>query len=375
MSGNTFGRMFRLTTYGESHGPGLGGVIDGCPPGVFLDEATLQRDLDRRKPGQGAASTARTEADRVRILSGVFEGLTTGTPIAFHIDNTDHRSRDYSKIKDVYRPGHADMTYDAKYGLRDYRGGGRASGRETAARVAGGAVACAVLARIGCEVRAFPIELGGVAAAPTDLAGIHERPFFAPDPQVVPLWEERVAEVRKSGDTLGGVVRVMAIGVPPGLGDPVFEKLDARLAFAMMGVGAVKGVGVGAGFGAAQALGSENNDQVRAGGFVSNHAGGILGGISSGQDILLDVAVKPIPSLGKPQLALCRGGECREVTIGGRHDISAIPRIVPVLRAMALLTLADAYLTQRGQCGEAARAPLPKKAAGLDESGGIHEED
>ncbi len=345
MSGNTFGRLFRLTTYGESHGPALGGVVDGCPAGVALSEELIQAELDKRRPGQGnIASTARKEPDRVRLLSGLFEGQTTGTPIGFIIENTDQRSHDYAAIKDVFRPGHADLTYQAKYGRRDYRGGGRASARETAARVAGGSVAGAFLAAKGVSVRAYTLELGGLRAEVVDPAGAAERGFFSPDPAVIESWEARVSEVKKAGDSLGGVVAIEALGVPPGLGEPVFDKLDARLAYALMGVGAVKAVEIGAGLSGARLTGSANNDQMSPAGFASNNAGGILGGISSGQPILIRCAVKPIPSIAVSQQTLTVSGEPVSFSVPGRHDVAAIPRIVPVLRAMVLLTLADMWL-------------------------------
>ncbi|MGE4292172.1 MAG: chorismate synthase [Desulfovibrio sp.] len=350
MSGNTFGEVFRLTTYGESHGPGLGGVIDGCPSGIPLDEGLIQAELDRRKPGLGTASTARKESDSVRLLSGVFEGLTTGTPIGFHIANEDQRSRDYSKIKDVFRPGHADFGFQAKFGLRDYRGGGRSSGRETVSRVAGGAVAQQVLLAEGITVHAYTVELGGIAARldnPMGWTGAQERPFFAPGEDDAARWEERVLAVKKQGDTLGGVVEVRAVGLPPGLGEPVFGKLDARLAAALMSVGAVKGVEIGAGFAAARMLGSENNDPMTSDGFLSNNAGGVLGGLSSGQDLVVRAAVKPIPSISKEQRTVTMDGLETRISIGGRHDIAAIPRIVPVLKAMAALVLADLLLLDR----------------------------
>ncbi len=348
MSGNTFGTLFRLTTFGESHGPALGGVVDGCPPGLAISEAIIQAELDRRKPGQGGvAATARQEDDAVRLLSGVFEGLTTGTPIGFVIENQDQRSRDYSKIMDVYRPGHADLTFDAKFGLRDYRGGGRSSGRETVSRVAGGAIAQELLGAQGIHVQAACVELGGIPATGRDFGGALARPFFSADADVVAAWEDRVRQVKAEGDTLGGVVEIRALGVPAGLGEPVFDKLDARLAFALMGVGAVKGVEIGAGCAAARRLGSENNDQITPDGFCSNHAGGILGGISSGQELIARVFVKPIPSIGKEQQTVNRQGEAVRLCIGGRHDICAIPRIVPVLKAMVMLTLADFVLLQR----------------------------
>lgn len=351
MSGNTFGRIFRLTTYGESHGPGLGGVIDGCPSGVRLDEAMIQAELDKRRPGRdgagGSAATPRKEADAVSILSGVFEGVTSGAPIAFHVANTSQNSGDYDDLRDVYRPGHADYTFDAKFGIRDHRGGGRSSARETLSRVAGGAVAQALLAQSGISLHACTVSFGGIAAPLTDIAGAARRPFFAPDDAVIPAWEEAVEKARAKGDTLGGIVRVEAHGVPAGLGEPVFDKLDALFAHALMSVGAVKAVAVGDGFDVANASGSTNNDPLTPQGFASNHAGGILGGISTGQDIVLTAAVKPIASIAAEQQTVTRNREPVNIRIGGRHDLSAIPRIVPVLKAMAALVLADALLLQR----------------------------
>ncbi len=371
MSGNTIGRVFCLTTFGESHGPGLGGVVDGCPAGISLDEAVIQQELDRRKPGQGLGTTSRKEADRVRLLSGVFQGRTTGTAIGFFIANEDQRSRDYGPLEFLHRPGHADITYQAKYGIRDYRGGGRSSGRETVCRVAGGAIAQEVLAVEGVVVTAYTVELGGVglenvrdsgicsrnackdesnesgASSRVVLEGVAERPFFAAHPELVAPWEERIREVRGQGDTLGGVVEIFAQGVPAGWGEPVLDKLDARLAYALMGVGAVKGVEIGAGFAAARMPGSANNDPILANGFASNNAGGVLGGISSGQPLVIRVAVKPIPSIAKPQTTVDLHGREHELRIGGRHDICAIPRIVPVLKAMVCLTLADMLLLHR----------------------------
>lgn len=348
MSGNTFGSQFRLTTFGESHGPGLGGVVDGCPAGIPLDEGMIQRELDRRKPGQGGiASTARKEADQVEILSGVFEGVTTGTPIGFLIRNTDHRSKDYSKIKDVFRPGHADFSFNAKFGMRDYRGGGRSSGRETVSRVAGGAIALELLKAQGIAVYAYTVELGGIPAEVTDVEGAWERPYFSPDPEASAKWDERIREVKKQGDTLGGVVEVRATSVPAGLGEPVFDKMDARLAYALMSVGAVKGVEIGSGMQAACSLGSLNNDPITPDGFESNNAGGILGGITSGQDIVARAYVKPIPSISQEQRTVSTSGEAESITIGGRHDIAAIPRINPVLKAMMALTIADLLLVDR----------------------------
>lgn len=348
MSGSTFGRIFRLTTYGESHGPGLGGVMDGCPPGIALDESTIQAELDKRRPGQGGSTaTARKEPDTVSILSGVFEGKTTGAPIGFHIANTGQHSGDYNALRDVYRPGHADYTFDAKFGFRDHRGGGRSSGRETVSRVAGGAIAQAFLAREGITLQACAVSFGGIDAPLTDIPGAQARPFFAPDASVIPQWEEAVHAAKSVGDTLGGVVRMEAHGVPAGLGEPVFDKLDALFAHALMSVGAVKGVAVGDGFAAAAAVGSANNDFLVPGGFASNHAGGILGGISTGQPIILTAAVKPIASIAMEQQTVNRAGEPVAIRVGGRHDLSAIPRIVPVLKAMAALVLADALLLQK----------------------------
>jgi len=350
VSGNTFGRLFRLTTFGESHGVGLGGVIDGCPARIPMSEEVIQRELDLRKPGQGLGTTTRKEADQVRLLSGVFEGMTTGTPIGFVIFNQDHHSRDYSHLEHVFRPGHADFTYQAKYGIRDHRGGGRSSGRETVSRVVGGAVAQEFLRTMGITVQAWAVELGGIAIQGTPiLEGLATRPFFAARAEVVPLWEERIQTVRSQGDTLGGIVEIQALGVPAGLGEPVLDKLDARLAYALMGVGAVKAVEIGAGMRAARLLGSENNDPILRDGFASNNAGGVLGGVSSGRPLVVRAAIKPIPSIAKPQRTVDRQGRETELIISGRHDICAIPRIVPVLKAMVCLTLADMALLQRAQ--------------------------
>ncbi len=348
MSGNTFGTILRLTTFGESHGPALGGVLDGCPAGLDLDEALIQAELDRRRPGSaGLAGTARKEADRVRLLSGVFEGRTTGTPIGFLIENTDQRSRDYDQLKDLFRPGHADFTFQAKFGLRDYRGGGRSSARETACRVAGGAIAQELLRSEGVSVLAYTVELGGVEAQVLDPEGAQGRAFFSPDPEAPARFEERIRQVKAQGDSLGGVVEVQVLGLPPGLGEPVFDKLDARLAYALMGVGAVKAVEIGAGCRAARSLGSRNNDPITPEGFLSNNAGGILGGISSGQPVLARAYVKPIPSIAVEQPTVTTGGQAASIQVGGRHDICAIPRIVPVLKAMTALACADLLLLDR----------------------------
>lgn len=347
MAGNTFGEVFRVTTWGESHGPGLGAVIDGCPPGLPLSEDDFQVELNRRRPGVQAHASSRKEADRVDILSGVFEGLTTGTPLSLMIYNRDARSRDYEELREVFRPGHGDITYQAKYGLRDHRGGGRASARETAARVAAGVVAQKVLDRDHISVVVYTLEFGGVRAAVVDEPSIWNNPFACPDPEAALAMAERVREIQRQGDSLGGIVEVRVRGCPPGLGEPVFDKLDAALAQAVMSVGAVKGVEIGAGFAAARLLCSEHNDPILPGGFASNHAGGILAGISNGDDIVLRAAVKPIPSIAREQDTIDQEGRPRRLTVKGRHDVSAIPRIVPVLAAMVRLTLADFVLRQR----------------------------
>jgi chorismate synthase len=348
MAGNTFGQVFRVTTWGESHGPALGAVIDGCPPRLALDAAEVEQELARRRPGVQPHATSRREPDRVEILSGVFEGRTTGTPISLIIYNRDVRSRDYDALRDVFRPGHGDFTFQAKYGLRDHRGGGRASARETVARVAAGAVAQKVLDQAGIRVLAYTLELGGVRAEVRDETQIWDNPFFCPDPEAAAAMAHRVQEVKARGDSLGGVVEVRVRGCPAGLGEPVFDKLDAVLAQAVMSVGAVKGVEIGAGFAAARLLGSENNDPLLpGGGFASNNAGGILAGISNGDEIVLRAAVKPIPSIAREQQTVDLAGQPRTLTIKGRHDISAIPRIVPVIQAMVRLTLADFLLRQK----------------------------
>jgi chorismate synthase len=347
LAGNTFGRLLRVTTWGESHGPALGAVIDGCPPRLSLSAADIEAELARRRPGVQAHATSRREPDQVEILSGVFDGQTTGAPISLIIYNRDVRSQDYDELRLVFRPGHGDFTYQAKYGTRDHRGGGRASARETAARVAAGAVAQKVLDREGVQVLAYTVELGGVRAQKIDEATIWDNPFACPDPEAAFAMGARVQEVRARGDSLGGVVQVRVRNCPPGLGEPVFDKLDAALAAAVMSVGAVKGVEIGAGFAAARLLGSENNDPLIPGGFASNHAGGILAGISNGDEIVLNAAVKPIPSIAREQQTIDLAGQPRTLTVKGRHDISAIPRIVPVIVAMVRLTLADFLLRQR----------------------------
>ncbi|MFO7875618.1 MAG: chorismate synthase [Desulfovermiculus sp.] len=347
MPGNTFGTFFRLTTFGESHGSSLGGVIDGCPAGLFLSEEDIQQELDKRRPGQGLSTSPRKEGDQVQIMSGIFEGQTTGSSIGFVIPNQDQRSKDYNHLRNLYRPGHADYTYKKKYGVRDHRGGGRSSARETVCRVVGGAVAQKILSIHGISVVAYTRELGGIQAEVISPDQALERPYFAPDPSVLELWQNKVAEVRKMGDSIGGVVEIVTHNVPPGLGEPVFDKLDARLASALMGVGAVKAVEIGAGREAAELMGSQNNDPLRRKGFTQNNAGGILGGISTGQPIVTRATVKPIPSIELPQQTVNDQGEEITFTTKGRHDVSAIPRIIPVLKAMVSLVLADMLLLQQ----------------------------
>jgi len=347
MAGNTFGKVFQITTWGESHGTAVGVTIDGCPPGLALREEDIQADLDRRRPGTGGAASPRKEPDRVQILSGTFEGKTTGTPITLVIFNKDAHSKSYDHLKEIFRPGHGDYTYLKKYGIRDHRGGGRSSARETAARVAAGAVARKLLSLHGITVRACTVALGGIVAEKRDMAEREKNRFFCPDAAAAKRMEARVEEVKKEGDSLGGIVEVRASGCPAGLGEPVFDKLDAELARALMSIGAVKAVEIGDGFAAAGLLGSQNNDPLTPEGFASNHAGGILAGISNGDDVVARAAVKPIPSIAKEQRTVNLQNEPVSVRIGGRHDISAIPRIIPVCEAMVALTLADHLLRQK----------------------------
>ncbi len=347
MPGNTFGKLFRITTWGESHGKGVGVVIDGCPPKIPLDEDVIQSMLNRRRPGVSPASTSRKEPDRAVIMSGVFDKMTTGTPIMIMVYNKDIDSKAYEPYADLYRPGHGDITYMAKYGIRDWRGGGRASARETVARVAAGAVAKALLEKEKIEIFAYTIELGGVRAKKRDIDVMDQNMFFCPDMDAAEKMEERVKIIRKKGDSLGGIVEILAKGVPQGLGDPVFDKLDADLAKALMSIGAVKGVEIGAGFEAAVKLGSENNDSITTQGFSTNNAGGILAGISNGDDIVIRVPVKPIPSIAIEQKTIDQSGNPRTISIKGRHDISAIPRINVVCEAMVSLVFADHLLRQR----------------------------
>ena len=355
MSWNSFGRVFRFTTWGESHGPALGAVVDGCPPGLPLAESDIQPFLDARRPGQSKFTTQRQEADAVRILSGVFEGKTTGTPISLLIENTDQRSKDYSEIANAYRPGHADYAYDAKYGFRDYRGGGRSSARETAARVAAGAVARLVIPDV--SITAYVAEIGGDAINPSaiDAEEIGRNPFFCPDAAAAARWEKLVDEARRAGSSLGAVVECVASGVPAGWGAPIYAKLDADIASAMMGINAVKGVEIGDGFGAARLTGEQNADPMRPGNdgprFDANHAGGIAGGISTGQPVVCRVAFKPTSSILTPVESITRAGEATEVRTKGRHDPCVGIRGTPVVAAMMALVLADHKLLHRAQCG------------------------
>lgn len=352
MSGNTFGKLFTVTSFGESHGPALGCIIDGCPPGLPLCEEDLQRDLDRRKPGQSRYTTQRREADQVRILSGVFEGLTTGTPIGLLIENTDQKSKDYSNIARQFRPAHADFTYQKKYGVRDYRGGGRSSARETAMRVAAGAIAKKVLAtHCGVEIYGYLAQLGPIAAEQFDRDQIEQNPFFCPDAGKVPEMENYMAALGKEGDSIGARINVVANGVPVGLGEPVFDRLDADIAHALMGINAVKGVEVGDGFAVVEQKGSEHRDEITREGFLSNHAGGVLGGISSGQAITASIALKPTSSLRIPGRSIDMDGNEIEVVTTGRHDPCVGIRAVPIAEAMLALTLVDHLLRHRGQCG------------------------
>jgi len=350
MAGNTFGTLFTITTFGESHGPALGAVVDGCPPGLALSEADLQPDLDRRKPGTSRYTTQRREGDEVRILSGVFEGRTTGTPIGLLIENTDQRSRDYSKIKDTFRPGHADYTYRQKYGVRDYRGGGRSSARETAMRVAAGAIAKKYLReRYGVRVRGYLSQMGELELALKDWSAVDGNPFFCGDPERVPELERRITELRRAGDSVGARVTVVAEGCPPGWGEPVFDRLDADIAKALMSINAVKGVELGAGFRSVSQRGTEHRDEMTPEGFLSNNAGGVLGGISTGQDIVAHLALKPTSSITTPGRSVDLRGEPGEVVTTGRHDPCVGVRATPIAEAMLALALMDHALRHRGQ--------------------------
>ncbi len=365
MSHNSFGHLFRVTTWGESHGPAIGCVVDGCPPRIPLTEADIQPWLDKRRPGQSKFTTQRQEPDEVRILSGVFEGMTTGTPIALEITNVDQRSKDYGAIAQQFRPGHADLTYELKYGTRDYRGGGRSSARETAMRVAAGAVARKLLGEV--RIRAALVQMGPhkINRAQWDWAQIDENPFFCPDSEAAAQWEEYLSTIRKSGSSCGAVIEVVAENVPPGLGAPIYAKLDADIASALMGINAVKAVEIGDGFEAASLTGEENADEMRMDGnrvvFGSNHAGGILGGISTGQPIVARFAVKPTSSILTPRLSVDRMGQEVEILTKGRHDPCVGIRAVPVGEAMMALVLADHLLRHRAQNPDAPlQATLPR---------------
>jgi chorismate synthase len=350
MSGNSFGKSFVVTTFGESHGQALGAIVDGCPPGLPLCEADLQGDLDRRRPGQSRHTTQRREPDQVRILSGVFEGLTTGAPIGLLIENVDQRSKDYSEIMDRFRPGHADYTYHQKYGFRDYRGGGRSSARETALRVAAGGIAKQYLRhRYGVEIRGWLSQLGPIPIEFRDPAAIDRNPFFAPDPDKVPELEAFMDSLRKSGDSVGARVDVEARGVPPGWGEPVFDRLDADIAHAMMSINAVKGVEIGDGFAVVAQRGTEHRDEMSPEGFLSNHSGGVLGGISSGQVIRVSMALKPTSSLRLPGRTVNTAGAAVEVVTKGRHDPCVGIRATPIAEAMLALVLMDHALRHRAQ--------------------------
>jgi chorismate synthase len=349
MSGNTFGKLFTVTTFGESHGPALGAIVDGCPPGLPIDEADLQHDLDRRRPGTSRHTTQRREPDRVRILSGVFEGVTTGTPIGLSIENTDQRSADYSKIKDRFRPAHADYSYHHKYGIRDYRGGGRSSARETAMRVAAGAIARKYLFAQGIRIRGYMSQLGPLAIDFKQWEAVDDNPFFCPDPDRVPELEAFMDQLRRDQDSVGAKITVVAEGVPPGLGEPVFDRLDAELAHGLMSINAVKGVEIGAGFAAVAQRGSQHRDEMTPQGFLSNHAGGVLGGISSGQSIIAHLALKPTSSITTPGRSIDLDGNPVEVVTKGRHDPCVGIRATPIAEAMMALTLMDHWLRHRGQ--------------------------
>jgi chorismate synthase len=356
VAGNSFGRIFTVTSFGESHGAALGCVVDGCPPGLALSEADLQPDVERRRPGTSQFTSQRREPDTVRILSGVFEGKTTGTPIGLLVDNVDQRSRDYDKIKDRFRPGHADYTYQQKYGFRDYRGGGRSSARETVMRVAAGAIARKYLReRLQVSIHGYLAQMGDIVLEPVDPPSAYDNPFFCPDPARVKELEDLIWKLREAGDSVGARVTVIAKGVPPGLGEPVFERLDADLASAMMGINAVKGVEIGAGFRAVAQRGSEHRDEMTPRGFKSNHAGGVLGGISSGQDIVVSLALKPTSSIVLPGDTIDIQGNPVEVVTTGRHDPCVGMRATPIAEAMMAIVLMDHYLRFRAQCADVVR--------------------
>lgn len=352
MSGNTIGKLFTVTSYGESHGPALGCVVDGCPPGMELCESDMQRDLDRRKPGQSRFTTQRREDDKVKILSGVFEGKTTGTPIGLLIENNDQRSKDYSKIKDRFRPAHADYTYWKKYGVRDYRGGGRSSARETAMRVASGAIAKKFLKeKFSVEIRGYLTQLGPISVENIDFDQIDQNPFFCPDKSKVAEMEEYMSALSKEGNSIGAKISIEASNVPAGLGEPIFDRLDADIAKALMSINAVKGVEIGSGFDSVAQKGTEHRDEITPDGFLSNNAGGVLGGISSGQDITASIALKPTSSIRIPGKSINTEGEVENVVTTGRHDPCVGIRATPIAEAMLALVLMDHVLRVRGQVG------------------------
>ena len=359
MSGNTIGRLFAVTTFGESHGPAMGCIVDGCPPGMALSESDLQADVDRRRTGTSHFVSQRREGDQVRILSGLFEGRTTGTPIGILIENTDARSRDYERIKDRFRPGHADYTYQQKYGLRDYRGGGRASARETVMRTAAGAIARRYLAvRLGVRIYGYLSQVGPLLLEPVDAAFAYENPFFCPDPGRIAEIEQLIWQVRGAGDSIGARVTVVASGVPPGLGEPVFDRLDADIAHALMGINAVKAVELGAGTRAAAQRGSEHRDELTPRGFLSNHAGGVLGGISTGQDVVAHLTLKPTSSIQLPGRTIDVDGNAVEIVTTGRHDPCVGLRATPIAEAMLAIVLMDHYLRHRAQNADV-KSPTP----------------
>jgi chorismate synthase len=350
VSGNSFGRLFVVTTFGESHGPAIGCVVDGCPPGMALAESDIQHDLDRRRPGRSKHTTQRNEPDQVRILSGVFEGTTTGTPIGLLIENTDQRSKDYGDIKDKFRPGHADYTYQQKYGIRDFRGGGRSSARETAMRVAAGAIARKYLReRLGIEITGYVSQLGPIELAAKDLSVVDRNPFFCADPDRLGELESFMDGLREEGDSIGAKISVLATNLPPGLGEPVFDKLEADIGHALMSINAVKGVELGAGFAAVAQRGSQHRDEIGPDGFSKNDAGGTLGGISSGQDLLASIALKPTSSISVPGKTIDKSGKQTEIVTKGRHDPCVGLRATPIAEAMVALVLMDHYLRDRAQ--------------------------
>ena len=365
MSGNTIGKLFTVTSYGESHGPAIGAIVDGCPPGLSLSESDLQVDLDRRRPGTSRHTTQRREPDAVKILSGVFEGKTTGTPIGLLIENVDQRSKDYGNIAEQFRPAHADYAYHMKYGFRDYRGGGRSSARETAMRVAAGAIAKKYLReRYGIEIRGYLAQLGPIRIERVQWDVVDTNPFFCPDPDKVPELEAYMDALRKEGESIGARINVVATGVPPGWGEPIFDRLDADLAHALMSINAVKGVEIGGGFDCVEAKGSQFRDEMTPQGFLSNHAGGVLGGISSGQDILASIALKPTSSLRLPGRSVNVRGEPVEVITTGRHDPCVGIRATPIAEAMTAIVLMDHCLRHRGQNTDVqpGMPPLPAQA-------------